>query len=207
MSEINNKEYTEDTTSQDLYTRASFRKAARDKKERNRGIFKEILSWILCLFTAVFIALILRTYVFEFVKVDGDSMLPTLKTGDTVFVEKFTKLSDDGLNYNDIVIVHYPKQDNKAFVKRIVGLPGDTVSIKDGLLYVNGEPVYEDFTYDSEINEDMAEYTIPDEHYFVMGDNRNNSLDSRSVGSIHKNEIVGHAMFIIWPVNEIKSLD
>ena len=175
-------------------------------KNDKKSVLREIISWILCILTALVIALLLRTYVFEFVRVDGSSMKPTLVTDERLFVEKLTKLSSDGIKINEIVIVHYPDTGNKSYVKRVVGLPGDTIEVKHGVLIRNGVAVEENFTLDSLMDNDSPETTVPDNCYFVMGDNRNDSLDSRSVGPIDKGSIVGHAVFVIWPLWEMRML-
>ena len=168
---------------------------------------KEALSWILCLVLAFAIAMTLRTFVFEFVRVDGDSMLPTLTTDERLFVEKLSKLSDDGIKRGDILIVKYPGKGDTAYVKRVVGIAGDTIEVREGVLYRNGEAVKEDYTLDDEMKYTFESYTVPEGNYFVLGDNRNDSLDSHMIGSIPKDDIVGHAICVIWPIWEFKILD
>ena len=134
-------------------------------------------------------------------------MEPTLTTDQRLFVEKISKLSDDGLKIGDIVIVHYPNQGDKSYVKRIVGLPGDKLKVENGKLWRNGVLIQENYTLDDRMDYDFEEYTVPDDCYFVMGDNRNDSMDSRVVGSIERSEIVGHAVCVIWPIWEFKLLN
>jgi len=173
-------------------------------KETN--VKKEIISWVLCLAIAVVIALSLRIFVFEMVRVDGDSMEHTLRNNQTVFVEKLSR-SLGNLERRQIVIVRYPDHDD-AYVKRIVGLPGDAIEIKEGSLYVNGLRQEEPYLAESEIFVDFAATTVPEDCYFVMGDNRNYSMDSRdpSVGPIPFDQVIGHAMFIVWPFSDIAGL-
>ena len=107
-----------------------------------------------------------------------------------------------------MVIVRYPNREG-AYVKRVVGLPGDTIEIKnDGHLYINGERQEEPYLLEELIIPGFDAYTVPEGCYFVMGDNRNNSLDSRSadVGAIAKEDIIGHALFVVWPLNQMKKI-
>ena len=186
---------------------AAHAKEKREKSEKKNSTKREILSWVICLVSAFVIAMALRTFVFEIVRVDGDSMLPTLTTDERLFVEKISKLSEDGLNIGDIIIVHYPGEENKSYVKRIVGLPGDKLKVENGKLWRNGVLIQENYTLDSRMNYDFEEYIVPEDSYFVMGDNRNDSMDSRVVGSISRSEIVGHAVCVIWPIWEFKTLN
>ena len=186
---------------------AAHAKEKREKSEKKNSTKREILSWVICLVSAFVIAMALRTFVFELVRLDGDSMLPTLTTDERLFVEKISKLSEDGLNIGDIIIVHYPGEENKSYVKRIVGLPGDKLKVENGKLWRNGVLIQENYTLDSRMNYDFEEYIVPEDSYFVMGDNRNDSMDSRVVGSISRSEIVGHAVCVIWPVWEFKTLN
>ncbi len=158
-------------------------------------------GWIISIAIAVAIAVLVRTFVFEPIQVDGESMSPTLHSHQSLGVEKVTRYC--GLpERGEIVIVHYPKSDD-AFVKRVIGLPGDTIEIKDSTVYLNGEPLDEDYVSAEPYN-DMPAVTVPEDSVFVMGDNRYNSQDSRYVGSISKDAIIGRALFVIWPLNEIQ---
>ena len=186
---------------------AAHAKEKREKSEKKNSTKREILSWVICLVSAFVIAMALRTFVFELVRVDGDSMLPTLTTDERLFVEKISKLSEDGLNIGDIIIVHYPGEENKSYVKRIVGLPGDKLKVENGKLWRNGVLIQENYTLDSRMNYDFEEYIVPEDSYFVLGDNRHDSMDSRVVGSISRSEIVGHAVCVIWPIWEFKTLN
>ena len=112
--------------------RRSYRRRTR---KRSRG--REALSWVICIVGAVAVALLLRAFVFELVTVDGESMEPTLHSYQNLFVEKVSRYSGN-IERGQIIIVNYPGEDG-VFVKRVVGLPGDTLEVKDGSLYVNGE--------------------------------------------------------------------
>lgn len=165
---------------------------------------REIKGWIISLAAAVILALGLRFFVFEFIRVDGPSMQPTLYTDEYVFMEKVTywfRVPERG----DVVICSFPGS-RESFVKRVIGEPGDRVKVKDGVLYINGAPDQEFFSgiYD----EDMAELTVPENSVMVMGDNRNESRDSRDpgVGPIPYNKILGKAVFVIFPLDKVNGL-
>lgn len=161
-------------------------------------------GWVISIAIAIAIAIFVRTFIFEPIRVDGESMSPTLHSHQSLGVEKVSRYF--GLpKRGEIVIVHYPKSDD-AFVKRVIGLPGDTIEIKDSTVYLNGQPLDEDYVSPAPYN-NMDPFTVPADSIFVMGDNRANSQDSRYVGPISKDAIIGHALFIIWPLNEIRWVD
>lgn len=196
------------------------------KKGKKKGakpinpITYEIYSWIVTLLAAFVIAMLLRMFVFEPIKVDGTSMTNTLLDKEIVYVSKLDYLFGD-VKRNDVVICRYPNRtgwsfglgaglslDNYTlFVKRVVALPGDTVSISGGKLYVNGEMV-EDPEHMGSVPRDFPEITLYDDQYFVMGDNRLTSHDSRSsdVGPLRRDQIMGRARFVLWPLNRIRGI-
>jgi signal peptidase I len=164
----------------------------------------ELWGWFISLIAAVAIALALRFFVFEFIRVDGESMMPTLQTDEYVFMEKVTYWFDEPA-YGDIVICYYPNR-TETFVKRVIGTAGDTIEIHDGTLYINGVA---DSTYFSDyMNNEMPPVVVPDNSVFVMGDNRNASMDSTnsSIGPLPDSMILGKALFIIWPFDKVRGL-
>lgn len=173
----------------------------RQDKPYSRG--KEVRSWIICLATAVVIALFLRFFVLEMVLVDGESMEPTLHSHQSVFIEKVTKLFGT-IDRGQIIVVRYPEREG-VYVKRIVGVPGDTLEVKDGALYINGNRKAEPYINTDYIDYIMGPVTVPEDCYFVMGDNRNNSMDSHDdyIGPIPKEDVIGRAILVIWPLDEI----
>ncbi|MGI6665335.1 MAG: signal peptidase I [Christensenellaceae bacterium] len=176
------------------------------ESSKSGSVGKEVLGWVICIVSAIIIAVLLRIFVFELIRVDGSSMLPTLEDKQTIFVEKIS-VKTHKIKRFDIIIVNYPGRDGE-FVKRVVGMAGDRVEIKEGYLYVNDEKIEEDYTNDPVMYHDMEEIVVPEGHCFVMGDNRNNSLDSSStaVGPIAYEQIVGKAFFVIFPLNKIHGL-
>ena len=178
----------------------------RNKRRRFREIKKELREWLhffLCLLTALIIAVFLRIYVYEFVQVKGNSMTPTLINKEFVFVEK---INADKPERGEILIVRFPEDEN-YYIKRLVGVPGDEISVKDGQLFLNGIAQEENYIPEK-IAYEMEEIRIPEGMYFVLGDNRNDSWDSHmeSVGLIPAEDIVGHAVFVAWPFPRIRSL-
>lgn len=158
------------------------------------------LETIVALVVAIAIALSIRFYGFELIRVEGPSMEPTLYTNERVFVEKLTYAFDEPQR-GDIIVCNYdPHVYDKPVIKRIVALAGETVQIVDGRYIVNDEPIDESAYWDSIMLEDMLPGTVPPKHVFVSGDNRDVSLDSRIVGPIPYQKIRGKAQFFVWPL-------
>lgn len=170
---------------------------------------QEALEWVMTVVAAVCVALLLRCFVCELVVVDGNSMYPTLHHGEVMFVSKTSygtanlfgsKIALGGEPERfDVVVCNYPNRGNTNFVKRVVGLPGDVVQIRDRTLYVNGQ-AYDEKFLGEEMYYSFGPYVVPEGEYFVMGDNRNYSNDSRSsnVGPIPRTMIIGRVESILW---------
>lgn len=141
-----------------------------ERSEKKIRILKDVMSLVACFAIALIAAIGIRLFVFELVRVDGDSMKPTLYDGQTLFVEKIS-LYTGNIQRGDIVIVHYPGRTG-AYVKRVVGLAGDTIRVENGYLYVNGEKQEEDYTLERVMNWDTEQTLVPEGCYYVMGDNR-----------------------------------
>ncbi len=181
---------------------------------------REALEWALTIVAALVIATLVRSFVGELVSVDGDSMYPTLHHREVMVTSKLKYgTSSIGIPFTslqwrftvggdperfDVVVCRYPGR-TENFVKRVIGLPGDTIQIRSGYLYIKaaGEDSYtrydEKFLHER-MRDDYGPYTVPEGHYFMMGDNRNNSNDSRSsrVGAISRDMIVGHVKGVLW---------
>jgi signal peptidase I len=171
------------------------------KKEYQR---REARGWFFSLLAAVAIALTLRFFVFEFIRVDGESMQPTLHTNEYVFMEKVTYWFSQPQR-GDIVICSYPHSTD-TYVKRVIGVGGDRVRVTGGVLYIN-DAAHFDYFADVMYN-DMNEVTVPADHVFVMGDNRNASMDSTnsSIGALPLRMVQGKALFVIWPLDNMHGL-
>ena len=159
---------------------------------------KNVLSYVI----VIVLALLIKEYIFSPIKVNGSSIYPTLEDGDIMILNEIG-YHLNGINRFDIVVV---KKDNDRIIKRVIGLPGETVSYKDNKLYINGNEVKEDFTHDITHNFDLSEIdveVIPEDYYFVVGDNRGNSKDSRMIGLVSKSEIKGKTNLILYPFKKI----
>ena len=159
-------------------------------------------EWIMAIVSAVILSLVIRTFLFTPYVVHGESMLPTFKGKELLIVNKFVyELKDP--EYNDIIVFHTSEQ--RDFIKRIIGLPNDEIMIKDGKVFRNGKVVDEPYLAEP-INGSMPPTIVPEGKLFVLGDNRNHSRDSRQIGVIDMNEVVGRADVIILPFREFKLL-
>lgn len=178
------------------------RSAPKAVKPGLSGWRKELWDWAKALIIALIVVLLLRTFVFQLSTVQKVSMEPTLRDNEWLLVNKIA-LKLGSLQRGDVVILKEPNAERKEFlVKRIVAIPGDTLEIRDGELYINGELKVESYT-DSKIeNGDFASVTISPGHYFVLGDNRrlNASKDSRQFDEVPEELIQGRADLIVWPI-------
>ena len=137
------------------------------------------------------------------VRVENVSMQPTLKAGEFLLVNRVAyKLSSPKIG--DIIVFHAPGVDDLDYIKRLIGRPGDTVSIEDGVVYVNNEPLYE--TYIAAPPNYSGTWVVPEGQFFVLGDNRNNSSDSHLWGFIPEDSVVGKALLIYWPLDAVSLL-
>lgn len=150
---------------------------------------------------------VLRTYVIEARKVPTGSMLPTIQLEDRVIVDKFFFKKFDHISPGDIIVFHPPPSAHATedFIKRVVGLAGDKVEIRNRTTYVNGQPLYEPYVVDQSRNE-FGPIVVPADAVFVMGDNRNNSADSREWGFLPTQNITGRTLFRYWPLDQIGAL-
>lgn len=165
------------------------------------NIVKNILSYVL----VIGIALLIKFFIFSPIKVNGTSMEPNLKDGDIMILNEIGYLIN-GVNRFDIVVVD---NDGEKIIKRIIGLPGEKVEYRDNKLYINGEEVTENFKHGETKDFNLSDINlseIPKDSYFVMGDNRGNSKDSRIIGPVHKSKISGKTNLIIFPFDRIYSV-
>ncbi|MBR6344327.1 MAG: signal peptidase I [Lachnospiraceae bacterium] len=162
-------------------------------------VLKVILDYGLCIVIAVGIALILRSYVFVLGHVPSSSMYDTISEGDRVTIFRLAYAFSDP-ERGDIVSFYYPDDESEIFIKRIIGLPGEVIQGIDGDVYINGNKLTEPYT-DGAYTADFGPYEIPDGMYFMMGDNRTNSLDSRYWKNkfVAKDKILGKSDFKIYP--------
>jgi signal peptidase I len=175
---------------------------------------KNWTNWLKIILVLFFLILLIRRFFITPIVVDGPSMQPTLHNGDRVLMNKFSYIFDKPERF-DVVVIHVNKNEN--YIKRIIGLPGEHIEYKDEVLYVNGEPIPEpfirervaklsetghythDFTLEDDIPGDFS--VIPEGYVLVLGDNRSNSIDSRELGLVSYEQIIGEAIFIYWPLS------
>ena len=182
-----------------------------EKKKVNIPLIKEVIAWIVEIAIVLAIAFVFVYYIGLRTSVVGSSMAPTLENKQEILVNRFIYSVSDP-KPNDVV-VFLPNGNEKAhyYVKRIIGVPGDTVQIKDGAVYVNGglfeEAVETAAILDAELAAD--EITLEEDEYFVLGDNRNNSEDSRyaNIGNVKKEYIIGKAWFVVSPYSDFGFLE
>ena len=154
---------------------------------------------------AVALALVVHNYVGQLIKVDGPSMEPNLYTDQRMLVTKYTYRFLEP-ERGDVVVTHFP-EDRFNYVKRIIALEGETISIEGGVVHIDGYPLEEPYIKEP-LMSDMEPYQVPEGRIFVMGDNRNDSRDSRaySVGSIDKDLLVGKVQAVVWPFSQIHGM-
>ena len=170
-----------------------------------KNILSSIIEWVICIIVAVILTYLIKTFLFDIIRVSGTSMVPTLNDKDIVGVEKLS-LYKNKFDYNDIVIFDSGNEKHQVYIKRVIGLPGDTVEIKDGGVYVNGEHLNETYLDPNAITTGDLSVTLDNSHIFVLGDNREVSEDSRQLGPIAIESIQGHAVFRFFPLNKIGTI-
>lgn len=170
-----------------------------NKVKKNNNYFKDIIAYVLIIIFVIFI----RTFVITPVRVDGDSMNNNLKDGEILLLKKF----DKSYERFDVIVFKYGSD---RLIKRIIGLPGEKVYYKDNKLYINDNYVEEVMidkkTYDFDMSQ-LGYEVIPDGYYFVMGDNRTHSKDSRIIGFVSEKDILGTTNFIIFPFSKFGSIN
>lgn len=186
---------------------------------QNKSDFLDTLKFAVFSVLAV---ILIRTFLFTPVAVEGASMMPTYENGDRVIINKTVK-TFDLLERFDVIVFHPYEGQNKRHIKRIIGMPGDQIAYENDLLYINGQQVDEpyleqyqasledmgDFTYDFTLSELTGVMTVPEGHYFVLGDNRRNSTDSRDprVGFVSEKQILGESVLRIYPFTSFGLVD
>lgn len=161
-----------------------------------------IFEWIKAVGIGICIAVFLRIFFFATYEVDGKSMMPTLQDGNLLVVNKVSELE-----HGDIVVFH---TENEDFIKRIIGLPGDSIRYEDNALYINDKVYEEPYLNKEDITENFAldkltgQDVVPDDSIFVLGDNRNNSYDSRYFGFVSMEDIVGTLDLRYWPIESVE---
>jgi len=158
--------------------------------------------WLRDIVISAAVSVLIITFLYQPVRVEGTSMLPRLEDHDRLFINKFVyRIS--AIHRGDVVVFHYPRDPEKSYIKRVIGLPGDRIVIDRGRVYLNGKLLRE--TYIPEEYRDtrsMADTVVPEDAYFMMGDHRSISSDSREFGPVDRDLIYGKAVFVYWPTKD-----
>ena len=179
----------------------------RRKRDVGGSVLKELGGWLLYILIIVGLTYLIITFVGQRTRVSGYSMEPTLSDGDSLIVDKISYRFRDPKRL-DIIVIPYKHQKNTYYIKRIIGLPGETVQVTDGYVYIDGQKLESD-TYGAEPIQSpqtaASPVTLSEDEYFVMGDNRNHSSDSRdpSVGVIKRKDLMGRAFLRVYPFDHI----
>ena len=163
--------------------------------------------WLRDLVLSVLLALIFIVFIYQPVQVEGTSMQPSLENHERIFVNKFVYRFEP-VHRGDIVVFRYPLDPSKIFIKRIIGLPGDMVSLRQGRVYVNGKELAEPYLPPSYFSADSdPRIIVPPGQYYVLGDHREFSNDSRAWGTVEQKYIYGKAVVVYWPFSQLGSLN
>lgn len=170
------------------------------EESKTKKIIKDLLPYLIIIVVVVLI----RSFIITPVQVDGASMMPTLKDNEILILKKY----DHSFERFDVIVFDYGEN---RLIKRVIGLPGDYVEYKDNKLYINGKQIKENFSRNAKTAdfklEDIELEKVPNDCYFVMGDNRNNSTDSRMIGEVCKENIKGSTNFSIFPFDKIGTIN
>jgi len=162
-----------------------------------------LVEWTVLVAGALLVALVLRAFIITAFWIPSPSMVPTLKIGDRIFVNQLAKHPDRG----EIIVFRAPDRlaatGPDDLVKRVIGLPGDTVTARNGQVHINGVPLDEPYLPDGTTTPDFGPVEVPEAHYFMMGDNRTNSQDSRAFGPIPQGDVIGETLFRFWPLDRV----
>jgi len=177
-------------------------------RESLRSSVWNALSWVRDLAFSVLIAVISIVFIYQPVKVEGYSMMPGLSDQERIFINKFTyRFGLGSIERGDTVVFEYPNDRTKSYIKRVIGLPADRVRIDRGQVYVNSVALTEDYVEaDYRDESSYPETVVPPDEYFVLGDHRNSSSDSRAWGTVPRKYIYGKAVFCYWPLNKMGRL-
>ena len=161
-----------------------------------------IAVWLRDLLVSAAASILIITFLYQPVRVEGTSMLPRLEDHDRLFINKFV-YHIEAISRGDIVVFHYPRDPAKSYIKRVIALPGDRIRIDRGEVYLNGKQLPESYVPEQyRDGRTMSEMVIPDDCYFMMGDHRSISSDSREFGPVERSLIYGKAVFVYWPAKD-----
>jgi len=158
--------------------------------------------WLRDLAFSAVASILIITFLYQPVRVEGTSMLPRLEDRDRLFINKFV-YRVSAIERGDVVVFHYPRDPEKSYIKRVIALPGDQLRIDRGVVWLNGKPQAENYVPDEyRDTRSMALITIPPDSFFMMGDHRSISSDSREFGPVERSLVYGKAVFVYWPTRD-----
>jgi signal peptidase I len=166
------------------------------------------LSWIRDLAFSVLLAVILIVFIYQPVKVEGTSMMPALTDQERIFINKFTyRFGSGNIERGDLVVFFFKLDLTKSYIKRVIAIPGDTVRIDKGTVYVNSQRLDEPYVpAEYRDAQSLSPVIVPQDNYFVLGDHRSSSNDSRAWGTVERKHIYGKAVFVYWPLEKMGRL-
>jgi signal peptidase I len=178
---------------------------SKSEESPNRSGLVLTLFWMRDLMFSVVIAIVIILFLYQPVKVEGTSMMPSLVDQERIFINKFVyRLGLGDIGRGDTVVFHYPSDTTKSYIKRVIGLPGDTIAIDEGRVYVNGNALDEAYVPDEyRDRQTIPRVRVPEDHYYVLGDHRSSSNDSRTWGPVPRQYIYGKAVFVYWPIEKM----
>lgn len=165
-----------------------------------------LLTWLRDVTISVAVSVFIIVFVYQPVKVEGTSMMPGLVDQERIFINKFVYRWEP-ISRGDVVVFKYPNDPSKSYIKRVIGVAGDRVRIDSGQVYVNDRPLYEPYV-PSQYKDQRSYYevTVPEHSFYVLGDHRNSSSDSRDFGPVSSDAIYGKAVFVYWPFAKLGKL-
>lgn len=181
---------------------------ANPQNERQRSLLIGTVAWLRDLMLSVLIAVLVILFLYRPVKVEGTSMMPSLFDQERLFINQFSyKFGIGSIKRGDTVVFLFPEDPSKSYIKRVIGLPGDRVAVDDGYVLVNGKKLVENYVPGAYRDDRSYSPTVvPPDDYFVLGDHRSSSNDSRAWGFVPRSYIYGKAVFVFWPLDRIGSI-
>ncbi|MGD0133196.1 MAG: signal peptidase I [Bryobacteraceae bacterium] len=170
-----------------------------------RSILGSVAHWARDLMISVVLAIFVILFIYQPVKVEGTSMMPTLDDQERIFINKFVyRFHFGNIDRGDTVVFWFPGDPTKSYIKRVIGMPGDRVEVDQGKVMVNGQALVENYVPpEFRDQSSMSERVIPEDEFFVLGDHRSSSNDSRAWGMVPRRYIYGKAVFIYWPLDKM----
>ncbi|MBV8833745.1 MAG: signal peptidase I [Acidobacteriaceae bacterium] len=173
--------------------------------ERPKSVIIATVAWLRDLMLSALIAVLVILFLYRPVKVEGTSMMPSLYDQERLFINQFSyKFGLGDIKRGDTVVFWYPEDTTKSYIKRVIGLPGDTIAVDDGYVIVNGKKLIENYVpLEYRDDRSYAARVVPPDQYFVLGDDRISSNDSRAWGFVPRSYIYGKAVFVFWPPERV----